>query len=780
MADSISYVKSLPETKLSKSEKKKARKQAKSRHTLLRHEGIHTSKEPTKHLIVGNGGLGNGVSRDDLKPLFSQYGQLTDVVMLPGKPYSVICYSSIHEAISAYENLQAWQLCSTESPASGVILYLSYINEVPRPKMSSGDRSLPPGLILIDDFITPEMEKELMQSVQWEKQESCQDVVQQTLKHRRVQHFGYEFNYATNNIDKGNPLPDPMPSLYDDVISRIMATGLIQFRPDQITVNEYQPGQGIPPHVDTHSAFQDAILSLSLGSQVVMEFTNPTDGRQIPVFVPRLSLMIMTGEARYLWSHGITPRKSDIIPSHNAMANSDAVSDDISKTEDGLTLKHRGVRMSFTFRAVRGAPCHCGCPTRCDTQQSSATADLRPSDPSLPALPTSDLQAMHLEETHVHKVYNNIAGHFSETRHKPWPQVTEFLKELPMGSILLDVGCGNGKYLDGNPGLFSIGCDRSVKLIEICKERRFEAFTCDGLNLSIRNSSVDACICIAVIHHFSTENRRLAAIEEISRVLRPGGLALIYVWAKEQERQQKKSHYITNASHKTKMVGKSVGDTTRQTEDMRRDEKVGELSEGLLNEDVKSPVSEDPYLNCPTSPNPKQDEKGQTNLKVNSVASASAFNARTQLGATNSDFTVENEASDVTVVLGNEDATIHNDNNSTTQSRNNDELMCGGGNLRTEKENMRTALSIHTNRTEFENQDMLVPWHLKKKTSKKSSATPFKENGQACVEDTPVYHRFYHVFQEGELEGLCERVSGVTVKSSHYDQGNWGVVIMKK
>ena len=81
-----------------------------------------------------------------------------------------------------------------------------------------------------------------------------------------------------------------------------------------------------------------------------------------------------------------------------------------------------------------------GYPTRCDTQQSSATADLRPSDPSLPALPTSDLQAMHLEETHVHKVYNNIAGHFSETRHKPWPQVTEFLKELPMGSILLDVG----------------------------------------------------------------------------------------------------------------------------------------------------------------------------------------------------------------------------------------------------------------------------------------------------------------------------------------------------
>ncbi len=128
-----------------------------------------------KHLIVGNGGLGNGVSRDNLKPLFSQYGQLTDIVMLPGKPYSVICYSSIHEAISAYENLQACQLRPSDSPASGVVLYLSYINEVPRPKMSSGDHSLPPGLILIEDFITAGMENELMQSVQWEKQDSHQD-----------------------------------------------------------------------------------------------------------------------------------------------------------------------------------------------------------------------------------------------------------------------------------------------------------------------------------------------------------------------------------------------------------------------------------------------------------------------------------------------------------------------------------------------------------------------------------------------------------------------------
>ena len=35
-------------------------------------------------------------------------------------------------------------------------------------------------------------------------------------------------------------------------------------------------------------------------------------------------------------------------------------------------------------------------------------------------------------------------------------------------------------------------------------------------------------------------------------MLRPGGLGLIYVWAKEQERQQKKSHYISNLAHTNK------------------------------------------------------------------------------------------------------------------------------------------------------------------------------------------------------------------------------------
>lgn len=137
---------------------------------------------------------------------------------------------------------------------------------------------------------------------------------------------------------------------------------------------------GIPPHIDTHSPFEDGIISLSLqsqvcplgtsifhvecyiqvwalcvasfpgslplklhtwcmytctawsprpciiaplegwqpgctvvfcvrdllNSQVVMDFRHP-DGRKVPVYLPRRSLLVMKGESRYLWSHGLAP-----------------------------------------------------------------------------------------------------------------------------------------------------------------------------------------------------------------------------------------------------------------------------------------------------------------------------------------------------------------------------------------------------------------------------------------------------------------------------------------
>jgi ubiquinone/menaquinone biosynthesis C-methylase UbiE len=76
-----------------------------------------------------------------------------------------------------------------------------------------------------------------------------------------------------------------------------------------------------------------------------------------------------------------------------------------------------------------------------------------------------------VEKKYVYEIYEKIAPHFSSTRYKPWPKIESFLKSLEPGSLVADVGCGNGKYLGSNPDIEMVGTDRSENLLKICKEK---------------------------------------------------------------------------------------------------------------------------------------------------------------------------------------------------------------------------------------------------------------------------------------------------------------------
>ena len=152
---------------------------------------------------------------------------------------------------------------------------------------------------------------------------------------------------------------------------------------------------------------------------------------------------------------------------------------------------------------------------------------------TLPSHPTPD--AADVEDKHVHKVYNKIASHFSSTRYAPWPVVADFLKARKPGTIGLDIGCGNGKYMDVNQDVFIIGSDRSEALVDIAKTRSFEVLVCDGLRTPHPAHRFDFVICIAVIHHYSSPSRRQEAVKHLLSLLRPDGEALLYVWALEQK-----------------------------------------------------------------------------------------------------------------------------------------------------------------------------------------------------------------------------------------------------
>ena len=107
-----------------------------------------------------------------------------------------------------------------------------------------------------------------------------------------------------------------------------------------------------------------------------------------------------------------------------------------------------------------------------------------------------------------------------------------------LNSQTVYTGCGNGKYLGVNNSLYISGSDICPELVTIAKRRGHEVMISDCLSLPYKSGVFDAVICIAVLHHLSTEERRRQGIEEVQRIMRPGGRGLVYVWAMEQERKK--------------------------------------------------------------------------------------------------------------------------------------------------------------------------------------------------------------------------------------------------
>lgn len=117
-----------------------------------------------------------------------------------------------------------------------------------------------------------------------------------------------------------------------------------------MTANDYMPGQGIPPHVDTHSPFQEVFVALGLKSGTSMHFKDPQQN-SIDLYIEPRSLMVFSGEVRYNWLHSIAQRKIDRIEE---------------------LLKFRQRRVSLTFRKIKtDGPCYCDWPLLCDSQNKS-------------------------------------------------------------------------------------------------------------------------------------------------------------------------------------------------------------------------------------------------------------------------------------------------------------------------------------------------------------------------------------------------------------------------
>lgn len=188
--------------------------------------------------------------------------------------------------------------------------------------LSNTSADVPPGAFYAPSFISPEEEAGLVSHLdagEWSME----------LK-RRVQHFGYHYDYRARTVTSDAYL-GPFPGWLRHLNERLVAKRLHASAPDQVIANKYQPGQGISAHVDCVPCFDDTIVSLSLLSHCEMVFRERRGGEKLTVGLEPCSAVVMTGAARYEWTHEIPARKSDSI--------------------DGIKV-HRARRVSLTFRKV--------------------------------------------------------------------------------------------------------------------------------------------------------------------------------------------------------------------------------------------------------------------------------------------------------------------------------------------------------------------------------------------------------------------------------------------
>lgn len=471
-----------------------------------------------------------------------------------------------------------------------------------------------PGLVIMKNFVSVEEEATLMAlltgpTAPWAPSQMTMNRIGSGTVRRRVQHYGYVFDYETADVlrdrtARGGGCP-PMPSrpttnrnqedievfissslekwdswgLLSGIIERTRSVNFAKALSsnssvtfphlNQLTVNEYRSGQGIGSHVDTPSAFGDGLISLSLNSGTVMEFRRQGSGEKKLVHLPPRSLCLMSGPARYEWEHMIVSRMTD--------------------TVDGK-ITPRGLRVSLTLRTALTKAVGESMAVPLELVESSAYPLRWVGDETTKIVASTnkgeeddDSTAMHIatpvtERDHVHAVYDAIATQWHHTRGKRgvlWPGATQFLKELPQGSMVADVGCGDGKYFPAilANGSYVVGTDLSRPLLQAAVDAgkhllksgedsapesrrvgsakeiingRPAVAVADCMHLPLRTKAFDAAICIAVMHHLSTRARRIRCLQELARIVKVGGLINIQAWAIQQEEGSKRKFAATD------------------------------------------------------------------------------------------------------------------------------------------------------------------------------------------------------------------------------------------
>ncbi|KAI9223303.1 hypothetical protein BC828DRAFT_413330, partial [Blastocladiella britannica] len=265
-----------------------------------------------------------------------------------GKSFSFVWFASSSAALAAYHRFHAQP--TRFLPTNGQNLRLGHAAFVRRemlpnpPPSFAPDRPMTPpipGLHTVRDLLTEPEANDLLRAID----EQVPATAWIPVHGRHVVHYGAAFQYTSFQVESAAapPIPPWLAGYFPRVMAAIHSAMQVPAGtvapPFQVTVSRYARGTGIPPHVDVPDLGR-VLASLSLGSGSTMDFVpvpsdatggaDPEKGVERHEYMPPRSLMVLSGEARDAWTHGIRGRTADEV--------------------DGRLIERVGDRVSLVFR----------------------------------------------------------------------------------------------------------------------------------------------------------------------------------------------------------------------------------------------------------------------------------------------------------------------------------------------------------------------------------------------------------------------------------------------
>ncbi|GAB1608195.1 alpha-ketoglutarate-dependent dioxygenase alkB homolog 4-like [Argonauta hians] len=202
-----------------------------------------------------------------------------------------------------------------------------------------------PGIFLEEDFISAEEEDMLTNHID-------QTPFVDSQSGRRKQDYGPKVNFKKQKVNCRcfTGLPSFSKFLVDRFTSRPELSGFV---PVELCNLEYEPSRGsaIDPHFDDFWIWGERLVTVNLLSHTYLTMSRDEEPNvQVRIPLPRRSLVVVYGPARYQWKHAV--HRQDVTSRRLAMTFREPTSDFLSGGVRYYDVGERLIKTALTFQGV--------------------------------------------------------------------------------------------------------------------------------------------------------------------------------------------------------------------------------------------------------------------------------------------------------------------------------------------------------------------------------------------------------------------------------------------